>query len=209
MKKRHPRWKICSRAVSACVPVLFTLFGRPAAADETPNPLAKAEQAYRRGDLAEAIRLYRGAAETGDGAAQARLGDILDKAEENEDAVAWYRRSADRGNAHGLYGLGQMLASGEGVARSSSLAMRYWGEASRRGHVVATLVLARTYESGWADVKADPAAALQHWQKAAELGDIAAIHRLAAAYRKGELGVKADESRAAAWEARLPAEPRR
>lgn len=167
--------------------------------------MANADRAYRRGDLSEAIRLYRDEAGKGNAVAQARLGDVLDKAEENEEAVQWYRRSAEQGHPDGLHGLGQMHAMGEGVPRSHTTAIRYWSEASQRGHVVATLALARTYETGWADVKADAATALGYWRKAAELGDASAIERLAQIYRKGDLGVKPDESQALAWEARLPA----
>lgn len=181
--------------------------GLPAYAGE--EVMANADRAYRRGDLSEAIRLYRDEAGKGNAVAQARLGDVLDKAEENEEAVQWYRRSAEQGNPEGLYGLGQMHAMGEGVPRSPATAIRHWSEASKRGHVVATLALARTYETGWADVKADPAAAVGHWRKAAELGDASAIERLAQIYRKGDLGVKADEAQALAWEARLPAGTKR
>lgn len=188
----------------------LAIAGLPAlGADEPADPLAQADRAYHRGDLPAAIRLYRVAADAGNAAAQARLGNILDQAEENEEAVTWFRRAADQGNADGLHGLAQMHASGEGVPRSPTEALRCWNEAAKRGHVNATLVLARTYEAGWGDLKPDAALALRHWLRAAELGDASAMQRLAAVYCKGELGTAPDPARADAWEARLPKDPRR
>lgn len=181
----------------------------PGAAGEGAEPHAEAERAYRRGDIGEAMRRFREAAERGDPGAQARLADILDKAEENDEAAAWYRKSAAQGHPAGLYGLGQMHAAGEGVPRSREAAIKYWDDASGRGHKVATLALARTYESGWGDLKADAALALRYWQRAAAQGDPSAIQRLAAAYRKGELGVAPDPAEAQRWDARLPQEPRK
>lgn len=182
--------------------VLAGLVASAQAADAPKTPIALGEEAWRRGDLTEAIRHFRVAADAGNAPAQARLADILDKAELDEEAVAWFRKAAAQGDPAGLYGLGQMHAAGEGVPKSPQLALRHWQDAAQRGHVLALLALARTYESGWADVAADPAKSLGYWQKAAEIGDGAAAQRLASAYRKGELGVAIDAARAAEWDRR-------
>lgn len=172
------------------------------AADAPKTPIALGEEAYRRGDLTEAIRHFRVAADAGNAPAQARLADILDKAELDEEAVVWFRKAAAQGDPAGLYGLGQMHAAGEGVPKSPEVALRHWTEAAQRGHVLALLALARTYEAGWAGVPADPAKSLGYWQKAADSGDSAAAQRLAGAYRRGELGVAIDAARAAEWDRR-------
>lgn len=183
---------------------VIAALGSSARAAEAPkkSPIALGEEAYGRGDLAEAIRQFRLAAEAGNAPAQARLADILDKAELDEEAVVWFRKAAAQGDPGGLYGLGQMHAAGEGVPKSPELALRHWTEAAQRGHVLAVLALARTYEGGWAGIAADAGKSLGYWQKAADLGDRSAAERLANAYRKGELGVAVDPARAAEWDRR-------
>ena len=67
---------------------------------------------YERGqgvpqDYSEAMRLYKGAAERGDAAAQYRIGDMYRRGKcverDYAEAVKWYLMAADRtqgGNAH-------------------------------------------------------------------------------------------------------------
>lgn len=203
MRILRPDVSTLLRMLAFCALVSVAGTGRCADANATPSTLG--EEAYRRGDLSEAIRQFRIAAEAGVAPAQARLADILDKAELDDEAVVWFRKAAAQGDPAGLYGLGQMHAAGEGVPKSPEMALRHWTDASKRGHVLATLALARTYEGGWAGVPADPAKALAYWEKAAALGDRSAVQRLAQLYRTGGLGVAPNPARAAEWEARVTA----
>ncbi len=189
--------------IRLCALALLVVCGTVHAAETSPEALGEA--AYRRGDLTEAMRQFRIAGDAGVPSAQARLGEILDKAELDDEAVVWFRKAAAQGDPAGLYGLGQMHATGEGVPKSPSVALRHWNDAASRGHVLATLTLARTYETGWGDVAADPAKALGYWEKAAAMGDRSAVQKLAQIYRKGGLGVVPDPTRAAEWETRLAA----
>jgi len=81
-----------------------------------------AEKEFARGDLVAAMSLWRKAAQEGYAPAQARLGDVLDKAEEDQEAVEWYRKAAAQGNSAGEDGLGQMYAKGEGVKQDFEMA---------------------------------------------------------------------------------------
>jgi uncharacterized protein len=99
----------------------------------------QAEKEFARGNLVGSIALWRKAAEEGYAPAQARLGDILDKAEEDEEAVSWYRKAAAQGNAAGEYGLGQMYAKGEGVKKDQAQARSYTLRAAEKGHLPAML----------------------------------------------------------------------
>ncbi len=65
----------------------------------------------------------RKAAEQGDALSQALLGDTLDKAEFNEEAVGYFRKSAEQGNADGQLGLGAMLLPGRGRSMASGEAL--------------------------------------------------------------------------------------
>ena len=74
---------------------------------------------YRRADFVTAMPALRKAADAGHSQAQAVLASILDAAESDEEAVAYYRKSAAAGNLDGIFGLGTMLANGEGVKKDA------------------------------------------------------------------------------------------
>lgn len=116
----------------------------------------QAEKEFARGNLVVALTLWRKAADEGNAQAQARLGDMLDKAEENADAVAWYRKSAAQGNANGEYGLGQMYAKGEGVKQDFEQARIHVLRAAEQGHFNAVVQLREAYRVGGLGLSPDP-----------------------------------------------------
>ena len=99
------------------VGVLLLAFGAPFALAGPEQDSELAVKEFARGDLVAAIALWRKAANEGYAPAQVWLGDILDKAEEDQEAVEWYRKAAAQGSPAGEYGLGQMYAKGEGVKK--------------------------------------------------------------------------------------------
>jgi len=115
--------------------------------------------AYDRGDLMAAIGHYGKAAEAGSALAQARLAWIQDLSEQNEEAVKWYRASADQGHPDGQYGLGEMYAKGEGVEKNLDEAALWFTRAAENGHAQAQRVLISAYENGLLGLIADPARA--------------------------------------------------
>jgi uncharacterized protein len=119
----------------------------------------QAEKEFARGNLVGSMALWRKAAEEGYAPAQARLGDILDKAEEDEEAVSWYRKAAAQGNAAGEYGLGQMYAKGEGVKQDNTQARTYTLHAAEKGHLPAMLQAIEIYKDGAMGGTVDPAQA--------------------------------------------------
>lgn len=108
----------------------------------------QAEQEFARGSLVPAMHLWRKAANEGYAPAQARLGDILDKAEEDTEAVNWYRKAAGQGNAAGEFGLGQMYGKGEGVKRDDEQARKYIILAAEKDYLPAVIVLVEMYKNG-------------------------------------------------------------
>lgn len=171
--------------------------------------MAAGALAYSRGDVVEALRLYRRAAETGHAPAQVRLGYIYDKSEFNEEAVSWFRRAAEQGNAEGQYYLGEMYSMGEGITRDYAQATSWIRKAAEQNLVIAMKVLAKRYEGGTYGLPKDEWQSLQWWQRAAQQDDGEAIARMAKAYRKGELGLTADAEKARIWESKIkpPATP--
>lgn len=117
-----------------------------AAGPEQDNELAEKE--FARGDLMVSMGLWRKAALAGYAPAQARLGDILDKSEEDKEAVDWYRKSAAQGNAAGEFGLGQMYLKGEGVEKDLEKAHTYIRLAAEKNELLAVVMMMNAYRTG-------------------------------------------------------------
>lgn len=183
--------------------LLLALVIAPVLAGDPAALTDKAAAAYRLGDLASAIKWYREAAEAGFAPAQAKLAFVLDHAEENEEAAAWFARAAAQGNAEGEFGLARMLAVGEGIARDPAQALRWMKAAAEQDFPPALSGLALWLEVGIGGIAADAQGAARYWLRAAELGDHQAMQRLSVAYRKGELGLDPDEAKSRQWDARL------
>jgi serine/threonine protein kinase len=90
---------------------------------------------------------YLKAAEKGDVAAQAKVGDWLTRGkgiDKDEAAgVTWLQRAADRGNRDAQYGLGMAMIRGRGVPRSDSLGFTWVKKAAEQGHVEAQKEVAK------------------------------------------------------------------
>lgn len=162
-------------------------------------------EAYRRGDVRNAISLLRKPADGGHGPSQVLLGQILDMAEHNEEAVKYFRLAAEQGIAEGYYALGAMHASGEGVTRDVGAARQWMTRAAQAGHGQAVRAVAIAYMQGGlgiAESERQSPEALRWIERAAELDSVAAIDRLALAFRQGQLGLAPDPKKAEALEAR-------
>ena len=90
---------------------------------------------------------YLKAAEKGDVAAQAKVGDWLTRGkgiDKDEAAgVTWLQRAADRGNRDAQYGLGMAMIRGRGIAKSDSLGFTWVKKAAEQGHVEAQKEVAK------------------------------------------------------------------
>lgn len=129
-----------------------------------------AERAYRTNDLVGAMALFRRAADAGHAPAQARLGEILDAAEEDREAVDYFRRSAQQGNAAGQYGLGGMYDKGEGVAKNAAAALEWYRLAAAQDHLPAVQAIAWAYCTGTPALAADASEAKKWGERAVRLG---------------------------------------
>jgi len=149
-----------------------------AALADPAQDTARAEEAFRAGDLTQTIPLFKKAASAGYAPAQARLGEILDVSEFNEEAVTWFRKAADQGNAAGEFGLGRMYALGEGIEKDPKKALYWITLAAEKDYLQAVKLLAQAYRTGQLGLTVDPQQA-QLWEakartleKAAAAGEI-------------------------------------
>lgn len=162
-------------------------------------------RSYRQGDMRTAISTLRKSADAGHAPSQALLGDILDLAEDNEEAVRYYRLAADQNLPEGFYGLGVMHATGEGVPRDLVAARQWLSKSAQAGFPLAIQTLALAYIKGGlalTDEERSSPEALDWIQKAAAQNVVPAIDRLVVAYRQGHFGLAADAKKAAELEAR-------
>jgi uncharacterized protein len=110
--------------------------------------VVQAEASLQAGDLPTAMSLLRRAADLNHPLAQARLGDLLVKAEFYPQALELHRKSAEQGEAAGEFGLGRAYADGLGVPRDPALAIEWYRKAEKKEHWPALDALARAYRIG-------------------------------------------------------------
>ena len=119
-------------------------------------------EAFNRGDVVAAMMHYENAANAGSADGQARLAWVLDQSEQNDDAVRWYRASAEQGHAAGYFGLGEMYAKGEGIEQDGAKAVENFTLAAENGHAQAMSVLVTGYKNGELGLEVDLAKA-DYW----------------------------------------------
>jgi TPR repeat protein len=193
-----------ARGLAACA------FMAAAAAMAAPiDDYQRGAQAFRTGDLNAATAALKRAAEAGHAPAQVLLGSILDQAEFDAEALAWYRKAAEQGDAGGEFGVGSMYMNGEGgVARDLVQAYAWLTRAGGKDHEQAIVALASAYlraQKGELSPAPDPARAGEWLRKAAALDHLKSLDALASAYRDGGFGIAPDAAEAAKHAARADA----
>jgi uncharacterized protein len=197
------RWATVSRAFA-----LLLVWHACAAWAAPEDDYRAGSAAYRAGDVVQAMALLKASADTGYAPAQSLLAYILDQAEFNDEAVAYYRKAAAQGDPDGEFGLGSMYAAGEGVERDPAEARKWITRAAERGHVSAIRLLALAYikgELGIDEAERGSADALRWVRRAADSGDVSAMEQLALAYRTGAYGLVVDVKQAEEFAAKVRA----
>jgi uncharacterized protein len=122
--------------------------GDPAGA----GPVEDAAAAYKRGDYATAMRLFRPLADEGDASAQVVLGFMYKRGrgvpQDFAEAVRWYHLAADQGDASAQADLGFMYELGQGVKQDFAEAVRWYRLAADQGVATAQTALGLMYEGG-------------------------------------------------------------
>ncbi|GJD56741.1 caspase family protein [Methylobacterium dankookense] len=123
------------------------------------------------GQRAEAVELYRLAADRGDLRAMVSLGLILETGDgaprDPKAAYDLYARAAERGSPDGAINLAVALMEGTAIARDSNRAITLLKRASTAGSAIATYNLGVLAERG----VYKGSSALQYFVRATELGD--------------------------------------
>ena len=63
-------------------------------------------------------------------------------------AMEWYRKAADQGDAQAKYNLGSLYSNGQGVPQDSAQAAAWWRKAADQGHAMAQYMLGLSCYNG-------------------------------------------------------------
>ena len=160
----------------------------------------KGEEFYDKKQYAEAVKLFRKAAEQGYANAQTSLGWMYENGygvtKDYGEAVRWYRKAAEQGEATAQNTLAIMYQYGSGVTKDYGEAVRWYRKAAEQGDDIAQNNLGYMYENGYGVTK-DYGEAVRWYRKAAEQGNATAQNNLGNMYANG-YGVK-DYGEAVRW----------
>lgn len=137
------------------------------------------------------------AAFQGDAKSQFTLGLMYEQRDSFTNAVRWYRKSADQGNAEAQFKIGWFHTTGQGVPRDYAQAARWFQQAAEKNLVAAQYNLAVCCEKGYG-LPTNYAAALTWYMKAAAQGDEFAQKAVGVFYERGK-GVPVDLAEAYKW----------
>ncbi len=106
-------------------------------------------------------------------------------AQDNAEAVKWFRRAAEQGDAKAQSNLGFIYGEGLGVSQDDAQALKWFRKAAEQGDARAQYNLGLMYDKG-RSVPQDDAEAMKWWRKAAEQGNAGAQFNLGAFYANGQ-----------------------
>ena len=121
-----------------------------------------------------------------------------------EEAVKWYTKAAEQGNADAMNQLGKYYYDGHEIVRDKEEAVKWYRKAAEQGNADAMLELGKCYYYGrGVEEDKEEAAkwyrkAAEQYRKAAEQGNADAMFALGGCYEDG-CGVEEDEEEAAKW----------
>jgi TPR repeat protein len=182
---------------------ILTCLGLCVLATPTFADNAAIEQVYKKGrvafdagDIVGAMPPLKQAANDGHAQAAADYAYLLEESGSHEEAAMYYRRSADKGNMDGMFGLATMhLNERAGLKRDLPVIRKLMEGAANLGHRQAIISMAeacRNGELGLESAAQNPALALSWTRKAADIDDIPSLEVMRDSYRTGQLGLAVD-----------------
>ncbi len=128
---------------------------------------------------------------------QYQIGKEYYEQQDYDEAIKWFRKAAERGDAKGQNVLGVMYENGQGVPQDYAEAIKWFRKAAEQGDANGQNNLGIMYENGHG-VPEDYAEAVRWYRKAAEQGDANGQLFLGTMYDDGN-GVPQDYVEAIKW----------
>lgn len=155
--------------------------------------------AYRSGDIVNAVREVRSAAEAGHATAQAVVGFLYVQGQgglpkDDVEALRLFRLAADQGNALGQTNLGSMHFNGRGgLPKDDVEVARLYRLAADQGYALGQANLGAMYANGWGGLPKDDTEAVRLYRLAADQGNALGQNNLGAMYLNGRGGLPRDD----------------
>jgi TPR repeat protein len=142
-------------AVAASV-MVAAIVSMPLCLADMVEDYQNANEAQGRDDFMVAMPLLKKAADEGYAPAQSLYGEMLDAAESNEEAVSYFIKAAEQGDARGQLGLAKMYGAGKGVKLDNEKAAYWLTKAAEQDYFEALKVIVNAYNTGAYGFKVDP-----------------------------------------------------
>ena len=113
------------------------------------------------------------------------------------EAMRWFRKAADLGNANAMENIGVLYRTGQGVVRDDAEALRWWRKAADLGDANAMNQIGGAYRDG-RGIGRDYIEAMRWFRSSAERGNMHAMTAIGFLYQHG-LGVNLDYVEAIHW----------
>ena len=199
--------RMVRKAVPAVLLLWFCIAPAVAGVDED---FKKAQEDYYRGPTDKALPALKKLAEGGHQPAMLLLAEDMDRSGDWEEALAYYRKLAEKGDAQAEYRIGVFYAFGYGVPQDNAQALNWISGAAEKGNPFARNTWVRAYLKQGPGLTLDPAAvdkekALAWLKRSAEAEYVPAMEALADASRNGKYGLPVDVEQAKGWEAKIDA----
>jgi TPR repeat protein len=121
------------------------------------------------------------------------------------EALRWFQKAADHGNAEAQEAIGILYYGGRGVAKDDAQAVLWFRKAAEQGSAVSQTILGDIYLGGGRGVEPDPVQGFAWMRKAAEQGFAKAQYILGTMFEEG-LGTAPDIAQAKIWYAKAAAQ---
>ena len=182
-------------------------------AEAIKNGTVTPQQLFEAGDKSEiaadveaATIFYKAAADGGHAEAQARIAFILYRSGFDEQAFDFFRKSAEQGNAEGMYGLGVAYEGGTGTKQDFVEARKWYTRAAEKGNLPSLHAMVDAYRLGnlgLNDAALKSPEALSWIRRGADADFVPAVQSLADSYRLGRYGLAIDLKLAEELDAKL------
>ena len=107
------------------------------------------------------------------------LGEEAEKNNDEVEALKWFRKAADAGNANAMFNVGAYYSNGlGGLEKDEVEALKWVRKAAEAGNASAMCNIGWFYQKGLGGLKKDEVEALKWYRKAADAGDEYAIEKL-------------------------------
>ena len=166
--------------------------------------LISGKKYYASEQYAQALPLFREAAEAGNGEAAFYLGLMYDHGQgvpkDDAQVVSWYRKAAEAGHATSMANLGFMYRHGQGgLPKDDAQAVIWYRKAAEAGDATGMADLGFMYRHGQGGLPKDDAQAVSWYRTAAEAGDKLGMTDLGFMYENGLGGLPKDDAQAVSW----------